>query len=170
MTDTVTKRLVLSFQTSTPPQWERFIKEYPGHPFQYDASFPAERIALTDLRWRLMCAIQREVGMLIQYRRDPVGNDHWQILLNKWGIAGDCEDFALTKRALLLEAGFAMGTVWPVLCKKEGVGHMITVVSTTKQDFVMDIGTRNWIHSVVESPVEWLSAYDGKQWRLCSLA
>jgi len=165
----MTKRLGLSFQTDTPPQWERFIKEYTGHPFQYGATFPYERIDLTDVRWRLMCAIQREVGELIRYKHDSAGNDHWQIFLKEWGVSGDCEDFALTKRMLLLEAGFPMGAVWPVLCKKDGAGHMVTVVSTTEKDFVMDIEPYNWIHDAEGSKVEWISAYDGKQWRLCSL-
>ncbi len=167
--ETKTKRLVLSFQTDTPPQWERFIKEYTGHPFQYDTTFPDQQIILTDVHWRLMCAIQREVGMLIRYKSDPVGNDHWEIQHTNWGVTGDCEDFALTKRMLLLEAGFPMGAVWPVLCKRDGVGHMVTVVSTTKKDFVMDIEPHDWIYDVAIAKVEWLSAYDGQQWRLCSL-
>lgn len=166
----MTKRLVLSFQTDTPPQWERFIKEYSGYPFQYDTSIPYERMALTDAKWRLMCAIQREVGMLIRYKHDPEGNDHWQIFLKEWGVGGDCEDFALTKRTLLLQAGFPAGAVWPVLCKRGGIGHMVTVVSTTEKDFVMDIEPYNWVYGAEGSKLEWISAYDGKQWRLCSLA
>ncbi len=168
--DIMTKRLVLTFQTDTPPQWERFIKEYTGPPFQYDASFPYEQITISDTRFRLMCAIQREVGELIRYRRDEKGNDHWQIQLSEWGVYGDCEDFALTKRALLLEAGFPRGAVWPVLCKRDGVGHMVTVVSSTNKDYVMDIDPYNWVHDAESSKVEWLSAYDGEKWRLCSLA
>lgn len=121
------------------------------------------------MRWRLMCAIQREVSTLAKYKRDPKGNDHWRLLFTEWGLtAGDCEDIALTKRAMLLEAGFPIGAVWPVICKWRGEPHVVTVVSTQKKDYVMDI-TPNWVHDVRDSQLEWLSAYDGECWRVASL-
>jgi predicted transglutaminase-like cysteine proteinase len=106
--------------------------------------------------------------MTTRYVRDPEGNDHWKLLLAKRGNKGDCEDFALTKRALLLEAGFPVGAVWPVICMERDVPHMVTVVSTTKADYVMDFGWHNWVYDVTDSTLKWLSAYDGQFWRLVS--
>ena len=156
-------RLALTFQTRTPPQWEKFIKEYPT---LYDRAFPDRRIEKTPARWRLMCAIQREVNRSIRYVRDAAGSDHWNVLYD--GGNGDCEEYALTKWALLLEAGFPMGAVWPVLCMKGGIGHMVTVVVTREVDYVLDIEPHGWIHDAVSSTLGWLSAYDGESWRLIS--
>jgi predicted transglutaminase-like cysteine proteinase len=172
----MTKRLALLFRADTPPQWKKFIEKYP---MQHDCPFPAERVILTGIRWRLMCAIQREVNLSIRYRRDPKGSDRWRILLNEWGAFGDCEDYALTKRALLIEAGLPMGAVWPALCLKasrrvsssitRGEGHMVTVVSTVEKDFVMDFAP-SWIHDITTSLLDWKAIYDGQQWRLVSLS
>ncbi len=172
MTDKL--RLRLTFGTKTPPQWERFTKEYAT---QYDQAFPNKRMVLTDARWSLMCAIQREVNTRTRYKPDPGGSDHWEVLLNMYpdALVGDCEDYALTKRLLLIEAGFPMGSVWPVICKRpthrastsliHGVPHMVTVVSTKHADYVLDQAQPDWIHDVTESKLIWLSAYDGKWWR-----
>lgn len=162
------KRLTLSFVVETPPQWKAFTTEYPT---QYECSLPNKRTILTPTRWRLMCAIQREVSTLAKYKRDPKGNDHWRLLFTEWGLqAGDCEDIALTKRAMLLVAGFPMGAVWPVICKKTRLDepHVVTVVSTLEKDYVMDI-TPNWVHDARDSTLEWLTAYDGAHWRVATM-
>ncbi len=160
MTDKL--RLTLTFGAATPPQWERFTKEYAT---QYDQAFPDKRMVLTDARWMLMCAVQREVNTRIQYKSDPKGNDLWKVLLKRGVLFGDCEDYALTKRALLVEAGFPMGAVWPVICMRGKQPHMVTVVRTGNGDYVLDQGQPDWIHDVTDSKLTWLSAYDGKNWR-----
>ncbi len=165
VTEARTKRLVMSFRAAVPPQWTRFVKEYPL-PQQCDATFPGERVIYTALRWRLMCAVQREVNEIMDYKHD-VDGDHWQIMVE--GGKGDCEDFALTKRTLLIEAGFPPGCLWPVMCKKGDDGHMILVVATSIGDYVLD-AIPDWIfHAHEATDTKWLSAFDGKSWRLISL-
>lgn len=169
MTNNKQKRLVLSFVAPTPPQWEKFLKKVPYN-LQRSALFPAERTTISDARWRLMCAIQRDINTIVQYKRDPKGNDNWSLLIGRSvTLVGDCEDYVLTKWALMIEAGFPMGSVWPTICKKAGVGHMVLVVSGTYVDYVMDINPHDWVHEVGTSNLEWLTAYDGAQWRFCSV-
>ncbi len=166
MTEARAKRLVMSFRAAVPPQWTRFVEEYPL-PQQCDTTFPGERVIYTNLRWRLMCAVQREINEIMAYTGDSDG-DHWQIMLD--GGKGDCEDYALTKRTLLIEAGFPPGCLWPVMCKKDAKGHMVLVVATSTADFVLDFDP-DWITKAHERQVDlkWLSAFDGMGWRLISL-
>ncbi|KKK83630.1 hypothetical protein LCGC14_2791430, partial [marine sediment metagenome] len=83
----------------------------------------------------------------------------------------DCEDFALTKRCLLIEAGFTPGCLWPAICKRDAIGHMVLVVATSKGDYVLDT-VPDRITKAHERQVDlkWISAFDGKDWRLISLA
>ncbi|KKK68277.1 hypothetical protein LCGC14_2945660, partial [marine sediment metagenome] len=48
--------------------------------------------------------------------------------------------------------------------------HMVTVVATRDVDYVMDLkGGRDWVHDVRDSPLEWISAYDGEAWRIATM-
>jgi predicted transglutaminase-like cysteine proteinase len=61
--------------------------------------------------------------------------DVWEV-----GAArGDCEDFALTKRALLQEIGFPSSAVLVAVGRlPRGQMHAVLVVRTTEGDFVLD--------------------------------
>ena len=165
-------RLKLSFGTKTPPQWDKFIQEFPG---QDNPGNSPHSFTRTDVRWRLMCAVQREINTIVQYKHDEEGSDHWKLVLDRdatkpGALEGDCEDFGLTKRALLIAAGFPMGALWPVVCTKGDVGHMVLVVITKDVDYVLDLpGGLDWVHDVTDSKLKWLSAYDGHSWRLAAL-
>jgi len=53
--------------------------------------------------------------------------------------AGDCEDFVLLKRRMLMEKGFAAGDLLiTVVRKPDGEGHAVLTVRTTQGDFVLD--------------------------------
>jgi predicted transglutaminase-like cysteine proteinase len=68
--------------------------------------------------------------------------DHWGVV-EKWSYPddgkGDCEDYVLLKRRMLMQAG------WPreallitVVRDKRGDGHAVLTVKTDKGDFVLD--------------------------------
>jgi predicted transglutaminase-like cysteine proteinase len=68
--------------------------------------------------------------------------DHWGIV-EKWSYPddgkGDCEDYVLLKRRMLMQAG------WPreallitVVRDKRGDGHAVLTVKTDKGDFILD--------------------------------
>ncbi len=128
-----------------------------------------KHLVYTETRWRLICAIQREVNTLLTYKREPKGSDHWKIILGPYGAKADCEDYALTKWTLLLAAGFPPNSLWPILCVKNKQPHMCLVISFESQDYVMDLSP-NWIISVDKVPYKWLAAYDGHNWRGVSLS
>ena len=68
--------------------------------------------------------------------------DHWGVV-ERWNYPedgyGDCEDYVLLKRRLLIQRG------WPreallvtVVLDNEGVGHAVLTVTTDKGDYVLD--------------------------------
>jgi predicted transglutaminase-like cysteine proteinase len=68
--------------------------------------------------------------------------DHWGVV-EKWSYPddgkGDCEDYVLLKRRMLIQAG------WPreallitVVRDKRGDGHAVLTVKTDKGDFILD--------------------------------
>jgi predicted transglutaminase-like cysteine proteinase len=74
----------------------------------------------------------REVPDLEQYGRDDV----WALPTSG---KGDCEDFALLKRKLLIERGFpASALAIDVGLTDDGEPHAVLTVSTTKGDYVLD--------------------------------
>ena len=68
--------------------------------------------------------------------------EHWGVV-EKWSYPddgyGDCEDYVLLKRRMLMEAG------WPreallitVVREKNGNGHAVLTVKTDKGEFILD--------------------------------
>jgi predicted transglutaminase-like cysteine proteinase len=52
---------------------------------------------------------------------------------------GDCEDFALLKRKLLIDAGFSPADVlMTVVRKTDGEGHAVLTVRTSDGDYILD--------------------------------
>ena len=71
--------------------------------------------------------------------RDDAGADVW----NASASSGDCEDYVLAKRRALIKSGLAASALRIAYVKtREGVGHAILVVKTSKGDFVLDNLTR----------------------------
>jgi predicted transglutaminase-like cysteine proteinase len=55
------------------------------------------------------------------------------------GVAGDCEDYVLLKRQMLIEKGFsASDLLITVVRRPDGEGHAVLTLRTSKGDFVLD--------------------------------
>lgn len=81
---------------------------------------------------------------------------------------GDCEDFALTKRARLIEAGVPAGALRLAVARlRSGEHHVVLVARTARGDRVLDNLTsemRDWS----DAPYRWLkitSSADPRSWR-----
>lgn len=84
--------------------------------------------------------VQTLLSRRIDYVSDRVIDDHWaNPLATLLSGAGDCEDHALLKRAILMASGFSDAEV-PLLVLEtpEGQGHMALLVSSTDQMLVLD--------------------------------
>jgi predicted transglutaminase-like cysteine proteinase len=94
---------------------------------------------LTQQAWRDLVRVNRWVNESIR----PVTDlEQWGVV-ERWSYPdtgkGDCEDYVLLKRRMLMQAG------WPreallitVVRDKKGEGHAVLTVKTDKGDYVLD--------------------------------
>ena len=124
--------------SSRPPiGWVEFCTEQPRE-CATTASTPRDVVLTTKAR-RDLTRVNAWVNETIK----PVTDlDQWGVV-EKWSYPdtgrGDCEDYVLLKRRLLIQAG------WPreallitVVRDKKGEGHAVLTVNTDKGDFVLD--------------------------------
>jgi predicted transglutaminase-like cysteine proteinase len=100
---------------------------------------PARDVVLSAAAWRDLVRINHRVNSTIKPLTDL---EHWGTV-EKWSYPddgyGDCEDYVLLKRRMLIEAG------WPreallitVVRDKRGDGHAVLTVRTHKGEFILD--------------------------------
>jgi predicted transglutaminase-like cysteine proteinase len=68
--------------------------------------------------------------------------DHWGVV-ERWNYPddgyGDCEDYALEKRKLLIEAGWPReALLMTVVRDQNGNGHAVLTVKTDRGEFILD--------------------------------
>lgn len=84
------------------------------------------------------------------------------------GRYGDCEDFALEKRRLLLEMGVPAGALALATTTSKATGsHALLVIRTTQGDYVLD-NTTPWVLPWTETDYQWITIQEGSnllQWR-----
>lgn len=92
-------------------------------------------IDLTGAKRALMQRINLEVNTNVTYAEEADGVDEWKI----GQTSGDCEDIAITKRKRLLSAGWPSGALRIATgITREGIGHAVLIVTTSKGDLVLD--------------------------------
>ena len=123
--------------TRAPIGWVEFCTENPGD-CHGGASEPRD-IVMTQAAWRDLLRVNRWVNETVKPMTDM---EHWGVI-EKWSIPtdgyGDCEDYVLMKRKLLIDAG------WPreallitVVRDRQGEGHAVLTVKTDKGEFILD--------------------------------
>jgi predicted transglutaminase-like cysteine proteinase len=120
-----------------PIGWVEFCEENPrdcaGRP-----TTPRD-VVLTSLAWKDLTRVNLWVNSHVKPMTDL---DHYGVV-EKWAYPddgyGDCEDYVLQKRRMLMQAG------WPreallitVVRDKHGDGHAILTVKTDKGEYVLD--------------------------------
>ena len=130
-------------ETARPPiGWVQFCAENPGE-CQGGPSEPRD-IVLSHAAWRDLLKVNRWVNEAVKPMTDM---DHWGVI-EKWSLPtdgyGDCEDYVLLKRKMLIDAG------WPreallitVVRDKKGEGHAVLTVKTDKGEFILDNQNEN---------------------------
>jgi predicted transglutaminase-like cysteine proteinase len=123
--------------TSIPIGWLGFCREYPGE--CQDANLPPLNVAATPQAWRTLNAVNTRVNRSITPMTDE---EHWGVT-ERWNYPddgkGDCEDYALLKRKLLIDAGFPrQALLMTVVRDNRGDGHAVLTVVTDRGDFVLD--------------------------------
>lgn len=122
---------------SVPYGWLDFCRRYRGE-CDNDASAPRD-IELTAKAYK---EIQRINGW-VNHSIAPVSDsDHWSAL-DQWDYPtdrkGDCEDYALLKRRMLIEQGFPrQALLMTVVKESNGDGHAVLTIKTNRGEFVLD--------------------------------
>src|ERR1700676_1010038 len=128
--------------TRSPIGWVEFCAENPAE-CRGDASQPRD-IVMSQAAWRDLLRVNRWVNETVKPMTDM---DHGGVI-EKWSLPtdgyGDCEDYVLLKRKVLVDAG------WPreallitVVRDKKGEGHAVLTVKTDKGEFILDNQNEN---------------------------
>ena len=122
---------------SVPFGWVDFCARYKG---ECDT---ADQVAKdVNLTAQAMMEMQR-INKWVNINIEPVSDmDHWGVP-DQWDYPsdgkGDCEDYALLKRKLLIEEGFPRSALLMTVVKdQKGEGHAILTVKTNKGEYVLD--------------------------------
>ncbi len=131
--------LFISVGTAARPPigWIEFCS---GHVRECDTRpVEARDVLLTSKAWKDLIRINRWVNDTIKPITDL---EHWGVV-ERWNYPddgyGDCEDYVLLKRRMLMQAGWPrQALLITVVRDKRGDGHAVLTVKTDKGEFVLD--------------------------------
>ena len=100
---------------------------------------PLREFILTRKRWNDLVRINKLVNETIKPLSDF---KHWGVV-ERWSYPddgyGDCEDYVLLKRKMLMQAGWSrQALLITVVRDKRGDGHAVLTVKTDKGEFILD--------------------------------
>lgn len=117
----------------------------------------AAPLSLARADWRRVQRINREVNRAIRHREDSAvygRPDQWA--LGEAGV-GDCEDYALAKRAALIQAGVPARALSIALVRtRRGESHAVLLIDTDKGAMVLD-NLSPWIRRWDQTPYTWIA-------------
>lgn len=127
----------LGDNSRAPIGWIEFCSDNPRE-CAGGASIPRD-VVMSGKAWKDLVRINKWVNESVKPITDL---DHWGVV-EKWSYPddgyGDCEDYVLLKRKLLMQAG------WPreallvtVVRERSGDGHAVLTVKTDKGEFILD--------------------------------
>ncbi|HTZ03870.1 MAG TPA: transglutaminase-like cysteine peptidase [Xanthobacteraceae bacterium] len=128
--------------THAPIGWVEFCVEY--DPECKTRPSAARDVVLSTNAWEAL----QHVNLWVNTHVKPITDmDHWGVV-ERWNYPddgyGDCEDYVLQKRKMLLQEG------WPreallitVVRDRNGDGHAVLTVKTDKGEFILDNQTND---------------------------
>jgi predicted transglutaminase-like cysteine proteinase len=128
--------------TTPPIGWAEFCIEYAPE-CDTRPSLPRD-VALSTHAWSELKRINVAVNTSIKPMTDM---DHWGVV-ERWNYPddgyGDCEDYALQKRKLLIAAGWPReALLMTVVRDANGNGHAILTVKTDRGEYILDNQTND---------------------------
>jgi predicted transglutaminase-like cysteine proteinase len=120
-----------------PVGWTEFCAQYA--PECETRTVDARDVVLTAKAWKELARINTLVNETIKPLTDM---EHWGVA-ERWNYPddgyGDCEDYVLLKRRMLMQAGWPrQALLITVVRDKEGEGHAVLTVRTDKGEFILD--------------------------------
>lgn len=122
-------------RTNPPIGHYEFCQQYTN---QCGASDDGGPLELTEARWKTILQVNYKINTAVQ----PETDQQIYGVEEKWAFptdVGDCEDYVLLKRKMLMDRGFsASDLLITVVLQPNGDGHAILTVRTDRGDFVLD--------------------------------
>lgn len=122
-------------------------------------------LTLTSERWAQLQAVQADINARVGYRADLDLYGRAEV----WAVAdraGDCEDYALAKRAALLALGWPVAALRLATCQTEhGEPHAVLTLDTDRGAYVLD-NRHGLVMAWADLPYRWLQrqAAGGRAW------
>jgi predicted transglutaminase-like cysteine proteinase len=133
------QRLFIAVGAPTQPSigWAGFCTEYA--PECESKPLEPRDVVLTPKAWKDLARINTWVNESVWPLTDM---DHWGVV-ERWNYPddgyGDCEDYVLLKRKLLLQAAWPrQALLITVVRDRNGDGHAVLTVKTDKGEFILD--------------------------------
>jgi predicted transglutaminase-like cysteine proteinase len=128
--------------TSAPIGWAEFCVEYA--PECDTTPSVARDVVLSTRAWTELKRINIAVNTNVKPMTDM---DHWGVV-ERWNYPddgyGDCEDYALQKRKLLMQAGWPReALLMTVVRDHNGNGHAVLTVKTDRGEYILDNQTND---------------------------
>jgi predicted transglutaminase-like cysteine proteinase len=125
-----------------PAGWREFCAEYASECETIEMA--ARDAALTSQAWNELVRINRSVNEAVKPMTDI---EHWGVT-ERWNYPddgyGDCEDYVLLKRKMLMQAGWPrQALLITVVRDKQGDGHAVLTVKTDSGEFILDNQTED---------------------------
>jgi predicted transglutaminase-like cysteine proteinase len=123
--------------TRAPIGWVEFCSEYASE--CETKAVEARDVVLSTKAWKDLLRINKWVNDTVK----PVTDlEHWGVV-ERWNYPddgyGDCEDYVLLKRRMLMQAGWPrQALLITVVRDKRGDGHAVLTVKTDKGEFILD--------------------------------
>jgi predicted transglutaminase-like cysteine proteinase len=120
-----------------PIGWIEFCSEYAGE--CETKALDARDVVLSTKAWKDMVRINKWVNDTVKPITDL---EHWGVV-ERWNYPddgyGDCEDYVLLKRRMLMQAGWPRQALLITIVRdKRGDGHAVLTVKTDKGEFILD--------------------------------
>ena len=128
--------------TRPPPGWIEFCERQPDE--CVGATTTPRDFALTLKNWKDLVRVNKRVNETIKPLSDL---EHWGVV-ERWSYPadsyGDCEDYVLLKRRILIQSGWPRETLLVTVVRdKKGKGHAVLTVTTDKGDYILDNETED---------------------------
>jgi predicted transglutaminase-like cysteine proteinase len=129
--------IAVGASTRAPVGWVEFCSEYA--PECETKAVEARDVVLSTKSWKDLLRINKWVNDTVK----PVTDlEHWGVV-ERWNYPddgyGDCEDYVLLKRRMLMQAGWPrQALLITVVRDKRGDGHAVLTVKTDKGEFILD--------------------------------
>jgi predicted transglutaminase-like cysteine proteinase len=120
-----------------PIGWTEFCADYV--PECDTKALEARDVVLTAKAWKDLVRVNNSVNEAIRPATDL---EHWGVA-ERWDYPtdgrGDCEDYVLLKRRMLMQAGWPrQALLITVVRDKQGDGHAVLTVKTDRGEFILD--------------------------------